>query len=64
MMAYSSGFDQQKWPHCTIFAISKAVCMACDDHDVLTSSEQNASVSNRMQAEKLILMSDLSVKIL
>ena len=34
-MASEDGiFDQRKWPHCTLYAISLAVSNACDDHGV------------------------------
>ena len=37
-MAYEDVFDQRKWPHCTLFAISLAVSKACDDHRVEITS--------------------------
>ena len=37
-------FDQRKWPHCTLFAISLAVSKACVDHRVIISSEEVRSL--------------------
>ena len=37
-MSFDDIFDQEKWPHCTLFAISLAVTNACADHNVRVTS--------------------------
>ena len=42
-MAVEDIFDQRRWPHCTLFAVSLAISKACEDHGVeITSQEVRA----------------------